>query len=304
MPTNLTPAIVQQLNNLPGFPPASTFTFGDYLNEIPKPRVLAAAALPLTGNDVGDVRFALAEGAFYYWDGAMWNVVGGGAPAPVDLADDYTFQEGFTGLDGTDAQTNRWFQDNGGTSGTNTTISGEQNHPGILRTSTGADTAGKMSLFQGFFPFEIMILGGALRYTWEAIMRPSGAPTVAQDYTAFMGLNNAQGSGAVTQSASFMIDRTLSATNWICETVQDNVPTRTVTGVAIANAFSRFKIDVNADATEVLFYIDSTLVATHTTNIPAGGTRFVSICHRILKSAGTTPAYLDADFIGCRFRRS
>lgn len=83
----LTAALIAQLNNLPGFPPAGAtgFELGAWLDSINiRPGVASAAALPVSGNNTGDVRFALAEGAFYYWDGAAWIAVGGGGGGGVD----------------------------------------------------------------------------------------------------------------------------------------------------------------------------------------------------------------------------
>ena len=52
---------------------------GDYLDETGvRPEVASAAALPLTDNQTGDLRFALLETQWYAWDGAAWQVVGGG----------------------------------------------------------------------------------------------------------------------------------------------------------------------------------------------------------------------------------
>lgn len=85
---NLTSQVIGQLDNLPGFPPAPTanpplpneFILGTYLEEIKvRPGVLNLAALPLTGNTLGDVRIVIAAQAWYFWDGAAWvQITGGG----------------------------------------------------------------------------------------------------------------------------------------------------------------------------------------------------------------------------------
>lgn len=57
---------------------------GDYLDETGvRPEVASAAALPLTDNNTGDLRFALLETQWYAWDGAAWQVVGGGGGGGV-----------------------------------------------------------------------------------------------------------------------------------------------------------------------------------------------------------------------------
>jgi hypothetical protein len=87
----LTPEVVKQLNNLGGgFPPAPTgpnnepqndeqWILGDWLEEIRvRPGVDALVDLPVTDNEAGDVRFVIALGAWYWWDGAAWLPVAGG----------------------------------------------------------------------------------------------------------------------------------------------------------------------------------------------------------------------------------
>lgn len=90
----LTPDVVTQLNNLPGFPAIPNTTpptserwiLGDWLVECHvNPEVANAAALPLVDNRVGDVRASLADQLWYIWDGAAWQSMagGGGAVAAV-----------------------------------------------------------------------------------------------------------------------------------------------------------------------------------------------------------------------------
>lgn len=83
----LTPQVIGQLDNLPGFPPAPTsspplpneFILGTYLEEIRvRPGVLNLAQLPLTGNTTGDVRVVVGLQAWYFWDGAAWIPITGG----------------------------------------------------------------------------------------------------------------------------------------------------------------------------------------------------------------------------------
>jgi hypothetical protein len=87
----LTAEVIKQLNNLGGgFPPAPTgpnnepqndeqWILGDWLEEIRvRPGVPAVIDLPLLDNEIGDVRFVVALGTWYWWDGAVWAPAGGG----------------------------------------------------------------------------------------------------------------------------------------------------------------------------------------------------------------------------------
>ena len=83
--------IQDQLNDLPGFPPVPTgspkgtpatayeWILGDWIDECRvRPGVDALVDLPATANTLGDVRFVVGLGAWYWWDGAAWAPVAGG----------------------------------------------------------------------------------------------------------------------------------------------------------------------------------------------------------------------------------
>lgn len=86
--------IQEQLNDLPGFPPVPTGTpkgtpatpyewiLGDWIDECRvRPAAANAAVLPLTGNVIGDIRAAIADEAWFIWDGAAWQPMAGGGGA-------------------------------------------------------------------------------------------------------------------------------------------------------------------------------------------------------------------------------
>lgn len=87
----LTPEVIRQLNNLGGgFPPAPSgsnnepqndeqWILGDWTFECRvRPGVSALVDLPVIDNTLGDVRFVIGLGAWYWWDGAAWAPVAGG----------------------------------------------------------------------------------------------------------------------------------------------------------------------------------------------------------------------------------
>lgn len=84
----LTPNVVSQLNDLASFPARLEFLFGKYLDEIRvRPGAANVAGLPLTGNQVSDVRFVLADMTWRYWDGVAWQLIsGGGGGGPTGPA--------------------------------------------------------------------------------------------------------------------------------------------------------------------------------------------------------------------------
>ena len=92
MTQKLTPEVVVQLNDLPGFPPRPNTTppapdrwvLGEWLVECHvHPEAADFASLPLVDNLVGDVRVSLADQAWFIWDGAVWQPMAGGGGGGV-----------------------------------------------------------------------------------------------------------------------------------------------------------------------------------------------------------------------------
>jgi len=90
----LTPEVIRQLNNLGGgFPPAPSssnnepqnteqWILGDWTFECRvRPGVSALVDLPPVDNTLGDVRFVIGLGAWYWWDGAVWQLASAASPA-------------------------------------------------------------------------------------------------------------------------------------------------------------------------------------------------------------------------------
>lgn len=86
--------------------------------------------------------------------------------------------------------------------------------------------------------------------------------------------------------------------NWQIVTCSNSSRTFTTTSVAIDNVnLQKLRIDVNATATSVTFYINDVAVGTHTTNIPSGASRLTTSGVYLQKSAGTTARTADIDYL-------
>jgi len=69
---------------------------------------------------------------------------------------------------------------------------------------------------------------------------------------------------------------TQNSLNWQCVTSSGGVKTSTLTSVTYNNtAWVKLSLIINASATEVKYFIDDILVATHTTNIPTSRLGFI-----------------------------
>lgn len=69
----------------------------------------------------------------------------------------------------------------------------------------------------------------------------------------------------------------------------------TTTSVAVsASTWYTLRMEINAAATQVDFYINNTLVKSETTNIPTVAT---GLMHQIYKTVGTTARTADVDYV-------
>lgn len=93
---------------------------------------------------------------------------------------------------------------------------------------------------------------------------------------------------------------TNASPNWQCVTIAANVRTLTTTSTPVAaGTWTKLRIEINAAGTSVAFYVNGTLVATHTTNIPlASNNRFVIVKQGIAKTIGTTARLVYCDYLG------
>ena len=175
----------------------------------------------------------------------------------------------------------------------NFSFNGETNRFGIAGCSTGTTATGRSAIGTG--ASNAMYLGNGL-----AIYRAAVKVVTLSDATnRFIVQSGWTDStiGTPTDAARFYYTDT-AGTEWQCETRSAGTSTITAVGSAlVAGQWYIHEIVVNAAGTSVEFYLDGTLVATHTTNIPTGLARLVGIHTGINKTVGTTARTLEVDYI-------
>lgn len=146
-------------------------------------------------------------------------------------------------------------------------------------------------------------LGGNIGYVFSGWSRLSFAAnfriiTLADgtnSYRIFIGFNSSYDSttAPTTRSAGLFYDN--NNPNWQAYTYNSSVGTITNTGVAAVadGSYNTFLTRVNG-STNVEFFINGSLVATHTTNLPS-----TNVCPQIQiqKTAGTTSRSIICDWI-------
>jgi hypothetical protein len=139
------------------------------------------------------------------------------------------------------------------------------------------------------------------QFEWELYykMLMNIVPDGTDDYLVAFGLwdDTFIYSGAAN-GALFLIDRTVNSTNIIARTSNAGADTDTDTGIAFNSDWSTFRIKY--DATDIKFYIDGALVATHNTNIPISD----DLRFHIYQSnvAGATSRFVYYDWVGFRYK--
>lgn len=189
---------------------------------------------------------------------------------------------------------------------TTTAPNSDTNKQGFVNVNTTTASAGAGDIYIGHNGTPNFILGGGIT-SYETLIWLPILSTSGERFSCLIGFS----SGVLNQNNSFNNIAFLydegniafagaggASANWRAVTTDSGTRTFTDTGVAVnAATFIKIRIVVNANASSVEFFIDNTLVATHTTNIPSGTSKGVSVRNYIQKSVGYTPRLLILDYV-------
>lgn len=170
-------------------------------------------------------------------------------------------------------------------------------NPGVIAIDTG--TAATNHGLYRTHPLSIMF--GGLLFRFKMVIRLSAVPDGTNSFNVSIGFGDSTAANTVpTDACRFTCSQTNA--NWFAETRSNNVNTgtNTNTGVAVNANFNTFEIEVNKAGTQVRYWINDVLAATHTTNIPVGSGRETGINLAIQKTVGTTARQLQLDFTRLR----
>ena len=217
----------------------------------------------------------------------------------------------FTDFEGTAASTPYFANFNIGGSVNRTVISvpnATTNQIGFAQYQTGTTATGYFThVSEGFIVSQFFFGGGS--WVFETFVCVETLSTALERFRFVTGFGNAATNGSEQNGAIFTYDEggiqngTIASPNWQCVTSVANVRTLTTTTTAVtAGAWVKLRIEVNAAATSVTFFINGTLVATHTTNIPtwlsSASPRGFNVKQSILKSIGITNRSVFCDYLG------
>jgi hypothetical protein len=126
--------------------------------------------------------------------------------------------------------------------------------------------------------------------------------SVTANYRVQIGFGNSSGSTTAEHGNGIYFYADNQNANWICKTARAGTRTETITGVPVTTDFFRFR--AIGTSSEIQFFINDSLVATHTTNIPNAANHTISLSF-VIQSGGSSAGYsgtksIFADYIGSK----
>lgn len=187
-----------------------------------------------------------------------------------------------------------WTNTVNGTGAASTVVTTNQtsNNQGIIQHSTGTTATGRaahnLNLSQAFF-------GGGVT-TFESLIYIPTLATAGEDYRFRIGFGDTVDGNDQVDGVYFEYDRGVSA-NWRAKTANNSSRTATDTGIAVAaGSWVKLSWVMNAAGTSCAYYVNGTLGATVTTNIPTTVARVSGPFLIISKIAGTTARTVLIDY--------
>lgn len=170
------------------------------------------------------------------------------------------------------------------------------NAPGAARFSTAAGTTGRAVIYHGANGVTNAwwdISAGSM-YVKVRLRDLVQLSTVAEEFILRIGLSNQTAGTEPTDGIYLMYDRLTSA-NWIMVNAQNSGgASRTETPSGTAVATGAHTIEIFNDGTTSEYWLNGTSLGTISTT-PPNAAMFPTI--QLVKSAGTTPALVDVDYI-------
>lgn len=188
-----------------------------------------------------------------------------------------------------------WLGTAAGSSAVQIASADASNTTGVFQLSTSASATGNPALTNGAVVFAP---GGGTFSTEIRARLATAIPDGTETYTVWVGLGDTTTTGLQTDGAYFYFDRATSTTNWLAVTAKGGVRTTVDTGIAAVNgSWVKFRVDIDAAATTVKFYINGALVSTQTgSTVPNTIGELLGLNAGMLKSAGTTVRLFQIDY--------
>jgi hypothetical protein len=177
-------------------------------------------------------------------------------------------------------------------------VGGESNVFGVVQLTTGTTATGRATTYLS--SSAIFFSQGAVSFVYK--VKIPTLSTLTERFTVIVGFGDNPGGGAIIDGVYFSYTDTASSGNWEAITASNSTRTTTNTSVAATTGWVTLQVTINSAGTSALFYINNTLVATNTTNIPTAVGRGCGPFMEIQKSTGLTARLLNIDYFTCSVR--
>jgi hypothetical protein len=270
------------------------------------PRMTTAQRDAIVSPAVGLQIFNTTAGYLEYFD-SFWGWM------PIDNSNEWKRKNGTEYFN--DFGNNNTFSDgvfqtfpvNGGGALTFSPIPNTNDYIGYQGLSTGVNTNGGNGIRTDLNAGRFFIFNCG-RKSFTSRIWVQALSTITDRYTILNGFSNSNNT-TITSGAAFIYDEggvgtgTTASPNWQIITANVGVRTNFVTSVPVnITTWYSFRIETNANDTEVYYYINDVLVRTETTNIPAGGVSFIQPIISINKNTGTTNRGIVVDYLGLKIK--
>ena len=134
----------------------------------------------------------------------------------------------------------------------------------------------------------------------EALVQIPTLATAGEDFACMFGFNDKitfDANCACTDGAYFTLNRAVNTNKWITNTASNTTTTSTNSNTTVtAGTWYRLGILVSQTNGNVVFSVNGTTIATHTTNIPSGAARSTGVGFKLDKTAGVAASDLYVDY--------
>lgn len=165
---------------------------------------------------------------------------------------------------------------------------------GLAHLKTGTTTTGAARITTNQYD---QIIFGTNRVVCESMVNLPILSTSTERYIVKVGFSDSF-SLSGTDGAFFEFSDNVNSGKFRCYTVSNGSQTTADSGITVAaNTWYRLRIEISRTASNAVFFINESQVASITTNIPSGDSRGTGFMTYILKSAGTTSRTLIVDSV-------
>lgn len=171
-------------------------------------------------------------------------------------------------------------------------VNGTEKALGVLQLDTGTTATGRATLNRSINTVQMGYC--SFEQVWRLAVEELSTPT--ERFTVYCGFIDNTGSGDHSDGVYFRYRDDLNSGQWQCVCREGTIETVVDTSVIVNTVYNIFRIVVNSNATQAMFYINDVLVATINSNLPSTQGNLTGVGAKIEKSVGSTQRNISIDY--------